>query len=70
MNEDFKKMMSNTVNDSYLNIYVSSIVKGIINIHKLLNNRIKQQEEREEIKKLAETKKKAEEKKPVETKAS
>ncbi len=50
MNEDFKRKMSCKLNDNYLNIYISSIVKNIINVHNLLNNRIKTIEERKEQK--------------------
>lgn len=45
MNEDFKREMSCKLNDNYLNLYVSSIVKNVINVHNLLNNRIKGIEE-------------------------
>lgn len=46
--EEFKKIISTKTNDNYLSIYVGSIVKGILNIHNLLNNRIKNIEDREE----------------------
>lgn len=46
MNEDFQKIMSSKTNDNYLCMYVGSIVKGIINIHNLLNNRIQAVEDR------------------------
>ena len=40
MNEDFKKLIASKTNDNYLCLYVSHIVKSIIGIHNLLNNRI------------------------------
>lgn len=45
MSEEFKKVLSENVNDNYLALYTSSLVKGVINIHSLLNNRIKNMEE-------------------------
>lgn len=51
--------MSSKTNDNYLCMYVGSIVKGIINIHNLLNNRIKSVEDREAEKKEKEQMKKA-----------
>ena len=55
LSEELKQVMSTRMNDNYLSIYVSSLVKGVINIHYLLNNRIKALEERE----LAKTKQQA-----------
>ena len=67
LSEEMKRIMSIRANDNYLSIYVSSLVKGVINIHYLLNNRIKALEERE----LAKAKQPAavEEKKPEEVAA-
>ena len=45
MSEEFKKVLSENLNDNYLTLYTSSLVKGVINIHSLLNNRIKNMEE-------------------------
>lgn len=45
MNEEFKREISCKLNDNYLNMYVTSIVKNVINVHNLLNNRIKSIEE-------------------------
>lgn len=39
--------MSGVINDNYMSIYATTLVKGVINIHYLLNNRIKAIEERE-----------------------
>jgi 26S proteasome regulatory subunit N8 len=52
MNEEFKAVMSLRMNDNYMSLYVTSLVKGVISIHQLLNNRIKALEEREKNKKL------------------
>jgi 26S proteasome regulatory subunit N8 len=50
MSEEFRQIMSMRMNDNYLSIYVTSLVKGVISIHQLLNNRIKAIEEREKSK--------------------
>lgn len=50
MNEDFKKLLGAKTNDNYLCLYVGHIVKSIIGIHNLLNNRIKLMEQQEEEK--------------------
>lgn len=53
--------MSSKTNDNYLCLYVGSIVKNILELHNLLNNRIKSIEEREAEKINEEKMKKAEE---------
>lgn len=45
MSEQFKKVLSENVNDNYMALYTSSLVKGVVSIHNLLNNRIKNREE-------------------------
>lgn len=73
INEDFKKIISCKSNDNYLCMYVGSIVKGIINIHTLLNNRIKVVEDKEEEKREEEKMKKikdSEDKKLVDVKTA
>lgn len=45
MSADFKKTLSENVNDNYLTLFTSSLVKGVIGVHGLLNNRIKNLEE-------------------------
>ena len=45
MSADFKKTLSENVNDNYLTLFTSSLVKGVIGVHSLLNNRIKNLEE-------------------------
>lgn len=61
VNEDLKKIMSSEMNNNYINIYVSGVLKNVVNIHNLLNNRIKALEDRKELieasKKSAEPKK-------------
>lgn len=42
---EFKKNLSEKINDNYLALYTSTIVKGVLNIHNLLNNRIKNSED-------------------------
>lgn len=61
LGEDFKRTLSVTTNDNYLSLYVSSIVKTVINTHNLLNNRIKTLEEKEAAK-LEEAKEKEKDK--------
>lgn len=58
MSQEFKEIMSMRMNDNYLSIYVTSLVKGVISIHQLLNNRIKAVEEREKAKLAAKEPKK------------
>ena len=50
MSPELRAAMSARMNDNYLSIYVTSLVKGVISIHQLLNNRIKALEEREKTK--------------------
>lgn len=72
MSEEFKKVLSENINDNYLTLYTSSLVKGVIGIHNLLNNRIKNMEDvkaEEEAKKKAKEAEKTDEKKPAEVKA-
>lgn len=45
LNDDLKRILSEKTNDNYLNLYISSIVRGVVNLHNLLNNRIKNAEE-------------------------
>lgn len=65
MNEEFKELMSSEMNNNYLNLYVSAVVKGIVNIHNLLNNRIKAIEDKEEEEELAREKEKKKEEETV-----
>ena len=48
MNDDFRKVMSGMVNDNYLQVYIGNIVKEVVKIHQLLNNRIKGLEDLED----------------------
>lgn len=59
---DLKVALASRVNENYLNLYVSGIVKSVIVIHNLLNNRIRPLEELEEKAKLEAEKRKKEEK--------
>lgn len=45
LNDDLKRILSEKTNDNYLNLYISSIVRGVVNLHNLLNNRIKNAED-------------------------
>lgn len=48
LDDDLKRILSEKTNDNYLNLYVSSIVRGVVNLHNLLNNRISNIEELQE----------------------
>ena len=48
LSPEFKRVLSENINDNYLALYTSSLVKGVINIHNLLNNRIKNAEDEKE----------------------
>ena len=52
LDDDLKRILSEKTNDNYLNLYISSIVKGVVNLHNLLNNRIKNIEEQQEKEKV------------------
>jgi 26S proteasome regulatory subunit N8 len=73
MNEQFKKVISENINDNYVTLYTSGLVKGVVSIHNLLNNRIKnaedQKAEDEAKAKDAEEKAKAAAQKPTEVKS-
>lgn len=45
MSDQFKRVLSENVNNNYLSLYTSGLVKGVVSIHNLLNNRIKNKEE-------------------------
>ena len=71
MNEDLRRIMSSHINDNYINLYVCTLVKGVINIHNLLNNRIRAVEEKleyEEKMKKENMKKEKEKKEEVKAK--
>ena len=48
LNKEMKIALAARVNENYLNLYVSGIVKSVISIHNLLNNRIRPLEDLEE----------------------
>ena len=59
--EEIIKSLSNQTNDNYLVLYLGSIVKTIVSLHKLINNKnMIQEEERNSEKKEKEEKKKEE----------
>jgi len=60
--EELKVALAARVNENYLNLYVSGIVKSVIVIHNLLNNRIRPLEDLEEQAKLEKEKREKEEK--------
>jgi len=60
--EELKVALAARVNENYLNLYVSGIVKSVIVIHNLLNNRIRPLEDLEEKAKLEKEKREREEK--------
>lgn len=49
ISEDLKSIMSAEMNNNYINLYATSILKNVVNIHNLLNNRIKAIEDRKEL---------------------
>lgn len=38
--EEFNKVIARKTNDNYLALYISSVVKSVVGLHNLLNNRI------------------------------
>lgn len=52
-----KKVLSSQTNENYLHLYVTHIVKSVISIHNLLNNRIEAIEMNKETKKVVEEEK-------------
>lgn len=61
--EDIIKSLSNQTNDNYLILYLGSLVKTIISLHKLINNKHMITEEEKNPPKEKETDKKKEENK-------
>ena len=72
VSEDLKRIMSTEMNNNYISLYVSAVLKNVVNIHNLLNNKISALEERKELAealKNKEDQKKEEKKEEVSTKA-
>ena len=62
LSPEMKRAMASRVNENYLALYVSGIVKSVVAIHSLLNNRIRPLEDSKEKKEKVEKERKQKEK--------